>query len=122
MLLAVNRGDISPTQLNDKNLKPSQIEARLVNNKAVNMNVIIQEITDDAYNTGEVKMDDDKFEINIDLLQQAVKDEKEVARIKKNLKNDDGWNAILESDGRGSRNKSIALMKLSDIRAVAASA
>jgi hypothetical protein len=118
MLLAYNSGLITKDQLNDKNLKPSQIESALTRSKAVNMNVILKEVTG-IYNGNSVTIGDKDFEIDIDELRQKLSDKEAIKRIISDLENKN-WNAILEG-GRGSADMPVAL-KIANLKAVAAAA
>ena len=120
ILLAVNSKDISAKQLNDKNLKPSQIETAVLRSKAVNMNLIVKNMVD-VYKTNSVTVNGEDFVIDIMALQQTVSNKKAVEEARKSLQNGN-WDAILAKSGRGSADKTIALMNLSNIKAVAAAA
>ena len=127
ILIAVNSSEGKDktdliNKLNDESLKPSQIEAYLVKSKAVNMNVIVESVTKTDDNTFSV--DNENFEIDIQALQRAVEDKNAIAEAERKIKEKD-WGAILDMDNfkRGRKEYvPIAFMKLSDIKAVAASA
>ena len=118
ILVAYKDNLITEAQLNNKELKPSEIEvilANVIKSKAVNMNVVVNGVS-------KVKdLESEEFIIDVVSLQQAVKDKEAVEKAKKELKNKD-WGAILNDFGRGSQDLPVAFMKLSDIKAVAASA
>ena len=117
MLLAYNSGLISKEQLNDKNLKPAQIESVLIKSKAVNMNVILKEVKN-IYDSKSIETED--FKTDVEKLRQKITDKEAINKIISDLENKD-WNAALEG-GRGSADMPIALLKIADVKAVAAAA
>ena len=116
MLIMVNNNNSLIEILNNPKTDYSDIMKDLVINKAVNQNVVTATIKDSIT---KVKEDYKEFEIDLSKLQKAVKEKKTITKgeIIKDL-------GAMLAGGRGAakENMPIALMKLSNIHAIAASA
>ena len=116
MLIMVNNNNSLIALLDSQDTNISDILKELVISKAVNQNVVVSTVKDSV---AKLKVEDENFEIDITKLQKVVKEK--VSFTKEELLKDLG---ALLADGRGAaKNKMpVSLMKLADIRAIAAAA
>ncbi|MBQ3834315.1 MAG: hypothetical protein II816_02195, partial [Elusimicrobia bacterium] len=115
MLIMVNQDSTLVELLNNAE-RPEDLMTQLVINKAVNRNIVASTVNDSV---GTNRVDSEEFEIDVTKLQKAVTEKIVIA--KEDLLKDLGG---MLGKGRGAARDYMptALMKLSDIRAVAAAA
>ncbi|MDD5021554.1 MAG: hypothetical protein PHR82_05375 [Endomicrobiaceae bacterium] len=114
VLFMANKNPQAIALLNSSSVKVEDIMPMLVISKAVNQNVIVADSK-----TSVVKANNGDFVIDIEKLQNVIKEKISITDAKKALED---LSAMLETNGRGSASMPISLMKLSDIRAVAQAA
>ena len=122
ILIAYNNKEIDEETINNGTIEDIQVAIQL--SKAVNMNVIVKGLADAVVNK-KVTIEDEEFKIDLVALQEAVTDKVKIKSILKNAKDS---LKDLGNLGRGmATEKDLpdslkALMNISDVHAVAASA
>jgi len=115
MFMTINNPQ-AKAKLDNPNMKVEEIMPMFVISKAVNQNVI----TKDMVKVNNVAVDNNEdFVIDADKLQNAVKEKMNVKNAKEALED---LASVFNDRGRGTAQMPIALIRLSDIKAVAAAA